>query len=220
MRLGRGRGSSAVVSGVSTYIHPTAIVEEDVEIGEQTSIWDHAHLRGPSRIGASCIIGGKTYVAPDVSIGDLVKVNSFVYVCSGVTIERGVMVAAGATFTNDRFPRAADPDLSRLRPSEADAHTRSTLVHRGATVGARAVVGSDLTIGEFAMIGMGSVVTHSVPDHHLVVGNPARSIGVVCRCGEPVLRFTGTEGFSGLVVCSVCGRSYRSTDGAVEMTDA
>lgn len=204
---------------MSTYIHPTAIVEEDVAIGDQTSIWDHAHLRGPSRIGVSCIIGGKTYVAPEVSIGDLVKVNSFAYVCSAVTIERGAMIAAGVTFTNDRFPRAADPDLSRLRPSEPDENTRPTLVRRGASVGARAVVGSDLTIGEFAMIGMGSVVTHSVPDHHLVVGNPARSIGVVCRCGEPVLRFTRAEGFSGRVACRVCDRTYRLTDGAVETTD-
>jgi hypothetical protein len=80
-------------------------------------------------------------------------------------------------------------------------------------------VGSDLTIGEFAMIGMGSVVTHSVPDHHLVVGNPARSIGVVCRCGEPVLRFTDAESFSGRVTCRVCDRSYRLTDGALETVD-
>lgn len=200
-------------------IHPTAIVEHGVEIGDGTSVWDHAHLRGPTRIGSSCIIGGKTYVAGGVSIGDLVKLNSFVYVCTGVTIERGVMVAAGVTFTNDRFPRATDPDLATQRPSEADEHTEPTMVRRGATIGASVVVGSNIEIGEFAMVGMGSVVTRSVPNHHLVVGNPARSIGVVCRCGEPLARFADPAAPPGPVTCGSCGRRYLVTDWSVEALD-
>jgi len=204
---------------VSTFVHPTAIVEESVEIGDGTSVWDHVHLRGPAEIGDSCIVGGKTYVAGGVTVGDLVKLNSFVYVCSGVTIERGVMVAAGVTFTNDRFPRATDPDLTELRPSEPDEHTRPTIVRRGATIGARAVVGSDLTIGPFAMVGMGAVVTASVPEQHLVVGNPARSIGIVCRCGEPVLRFGDPEESWGRVACDACGRRYHVAGGNVEAGD-
>src|SRR5215470_14100537 len=91
-------------------IHPTAIVEGGVEIGADTAIWDSVHVRAPSRIGRECIIGEKTYVAYGVAIGDRVKINAQVYVCTGVTIEDAVMVAAGVIFTNDRYPRACDPD--------------------------------------------------------------------------------------------------------------
>ena len=99
------------------------------------------------------------------------------------------MISAGTVFTNDRFPRATVPDLSSLRPSEPDEHTRPTLVREGATIGAGSVIGCDLVVGRWSMVGMGSVVTRSVPDFHLVVGHPARSVGCVCRCGEPFLRF-------------------------------
>jgi acetyltransferase-like isoleucine patch superfamily enzyme len=93
------------------------------------------------------------------------------------------MISAGTIFTNDRFPRATTPDLKYLRPSEPDEHTRPTLVREGATIGAGSTIGNDLTIGRFAMIGMGSLVTKSVPEFHLAIGQPARSIGCVCRCG-------------------------------------
>jgi acetyltransferase-like isoleucine patch superfamily enzyme len=198
-------------------IHPLAEIEDDVEIGDGTAIWAHVHARSTARIGAGCIIGEKTYIAGEVVVGDLCKVNAFVYLCSGVTLERGVMVAAGVTFTNDRFPRATTPDLAELRPSEIDEHTRPTLVKEGATIGARSVIGSDLSIGRFAMVGMGSVVTRAVPDFHLVVGAPARSIAVVCRCGEPVLRFGRAGGDAGEhdVECGVCGRGYHLAGRAV-----
>ena len=90
-----------------------------------------------------------------------------------MTIEDGVMISAGVIFTNDRFPRAATNDLKQLRSSAPDEHTLPTLVREGATIGAGAIIGCDLTIGRFAMVGMGSVVTRSVPDFHLVIGNPA-----------------------------------------------
>ena len=180
-------------------IHPTAEVEHGVEIGEGTAVWSHVHLRGPSRIGRDCIIGEKTYIAGGVSIGDRVKLNAFVYVCTAVTIEDGVMVSAGTIFTNDRYPRATTPDLRELRTSEVDEHTLPTRVGRGATIGAGAVIGCGLEIGPFAMVGMGSVVTRSVGAHQLVVGNPARAIGYVCRCGERI----------GDGVCPACDRRYR-----------
>jgi len=164
-------------------IHPTAIIEEGVRIGEGTAIWDHVHIRKNACIGDECIVGEKTYIAYDVWIGNRVKINAMVYICAGVTIEDGVMISAGTVFTNDRFPRAATSDLKRLRPSEPDEYLRLTRVKEGATIGAGCTIGNDLSIGRFAMIGMGSVVTHSVPDFHLSLGSPARSVGYVCRCG-------------------------------------
>lgn len=202
-------------------IHPTAIVEEGVEIGSRTSVWDNVHLRGPCQIGQDCIIGEKTYVAYGVVIGDRVKINAFVYVCNAVTIEDGVMIAAGCTFTNDRFPRATTPDLQALAPSEPDEHTLATRVRAGATLGARCVIGSDLEIGRFAMVGMGSVVTRSIPDFHLAMGHPARSVGVVCRCGQPVARFKNEEiPVQTGAACSACGRTYDiSPDRVSEIAD-
>jgi UDP-2-acetamido-3-amino-2,3-dideoxy-glucuronate N-acetyltransferase len=171
---------------VTVRIHPSALVEEGVEIGDDTSIWDNVHVRGPAQIGSECIVGEKTYVAYGVAIADRVKINAQAYICTGVTIETGVMISAGVIFTNDRFPRATTPDLSRLRPSDPDETTESTLVREGATIGAGAIIGPGLQIGRYAMVGMGSVVTRDVADFALVVGNPARQIGYVCRCGERV----------------------------------
>lgn len=203
-------GSPGERPGPAVRIHATALIEPGVEIGPGTAVWDHAHIRGPARLGADCIVGGKSYIAYGVAIGDRVKINSFVYLCSAVTVEDGVMISAGAIFTNDRFPRAATPDLAAPRPSRPDEHTRPTLVRHGATIGAGAIIGCDLEIGRFAMVGMGSVVTGSVPDFHLVVGSPARSVGCVCRCGEPLLRFAaGSVPPPGPAVCAACGRGYR-----------
>ena len=188
-------------------IHPTAIVEANVSLGPGTSVWDNAHIRRDTKIGAECIIGGKATIAYGVTIGNRVKLNSLVYICHGVTIEDGVMVSAGTIFTNDRFPRAATNDLSALRSSDPDEHTQLTLVRAGATIGAGCIIGSNLEIGRFAMIGMGAVVTRSVPDFHLVLGNPARSIGCVCRCGEPLARWDDGDS-PGKIFCSVCGLPY------------
>ena len=194
---------------MTTMIHPTAIIEQGVEIGDGTAIWDHVHIRHSSRIGEQCIVGEKTYIAYHVRIGNRVKINAFVYVCTGVTIEDGVMISAGTVFTNDRFPRAATPDLRHLRPSEADEHTLPTLVREGATIGAGSVIGNDLVIGRFAMVGMGSLVTKSVSDFHLAIGHPATSVGCVCRCGQLLLRFGREEsGRSRDVTCAACGLRY------------
>jgi acetyltransferase-like isoleucine patch superfamily enzyme len=168
-------------------VHPTAIIEPDVTIGRRTAVWDNVHIRHSVRIGDDCIIGEKTYIAYGVIIGDRVKINAFVYICTGVTIERGVMISAGAVFTNDRFPRATTPDLRQLLPSDPDENTLATRVREGATIGAQSTIGPGLDIGRFAMIGMGSVVTHDVPDFVIVAGNPARPIGYVCACGNPLI---------------------------------
>jgi len=188
-------------------VHPTALLEEGVSLGQGTCVWDNVHIRWGAVIGEECIIGEKTYIAYGVRIGNRVKINAFVYVCTGVTIEDGVMISAGTIFTNDRFPRATTPDLSKLRPSEPDESTRPTLVEAGATIGAGCVIGCDLTIGRFAMVGMGSVVTRSVEPFHLVVGNPARPIGCVCRCGQLLVRFESAPQPE-QVACSSCCRNY------------
>jgi UDP-2-acetamido-3-amino-2,3-dideoxy-glucuronate N-acetyltransferase len=195
---------------LSVFIHPTALVEAGVSLGDGTAIWDNAHIRHSTSIGRRCIIGEKTHIAYAVQIGDFVKINAMVYICTAVTIETGVMISAGTIFTNDRFPRATTPDLSEPRSSAPDEHTLQTLVREGATIGAGCVIGCGLTIGRFAMVGMGSVVTRSVPDFHLVVGSPAHSIGAVCRCGAVVRRF-GSEASDAAGIaaaCPDCAREY------------
>jgi UDP-2-acetamido-3-amino-2,3-dideoxy-glucuronate N-acetyltransferase len=205
-----------ITSFAAVSIHSTAIVEKDVRIGPGTSVWDNVHIRHEAQIGAECIIGEKSYIAPAVRIGNRVKINAFVYVCSGVTIEDGVMISAGVIFTNDRYPRATTPDLSQLRSSEPDEHTIQTLVSEGATIGAGSRIGCGLVIGRFAMVGMGSVVTKSVPDFCLVLGAPARIVGYVCRCGQPLLRFEdGSAPDSAKLQCDACLRPYNLTAGAI-----
>lgn len=197
-------------------IHPTAIIEEGVTLGELTSVWDNVHIRRGASIGRECIIGEKSYIAYDVQIGSRVKINAFVYICAAVEIEDGVAISAGTVFTNDRFPRATTDDLMELRTSDPDEHTLSTRVRVGATIGANATIGPGITIGRWAMVGMGSVVTRSVPDHHLVVGNPARSTGAVCRCGSVLLRFNVVDhAIATQVTCRVCGHVYSILEGRV-----
>jgi UDP-2-acetamido-3-amino-2,3-dideoxy-glucuronate N-acetyltransferase len=188
-------------------IHPTAIVEDGVVIGDDTSVWDNAHIRAGVCIGSGCIVGDKAYIGPGVVVGDLVKLNTSVYLCTGVTIERGVMVSAHVVFTNDMYPRATDPDLTNLQSSEPNDETMTTVVREGATIGAAAVIGPGVEIGRFAMVGMGSVVTRSVAPFHLVVGNPAHTMGFVCRCGHR-LRPHGSPIAASHTTCSACGRIF------------
>lgn len=187
-------------------IHPTAIIEDNVTLGKGTSVWDNVHIRHGASLGDECIVGEKSYIAYDVRIGNRVKINAMVYICAAVTIEDGVMISASTTFTNDRFPRATFPDLKTLRPSEPDEHTLPTRVREGATIGAGCIIGNDLSIGRWAMIGMGSVVTRSIPDFHLALGSPARSIGAVCKCGLLFHKFA--DGESGTFGCE-CGLRYQ-----------
>lgn len=195
---------------MSVRIHPTANVESGVELGPGTSVWDNVHIRRDTKIGAECIVGGKSYIAYEVLIGNRVKINSNCYICTAVTIEDGVMISAGTIFTNDRFPRATTSDLKTLRDSAPDEHTLPTLVRAGATIGAGCIIGNDLEIGQFAMVGMGSIITKTVLPFHLVLGQPARTVGCVCRCGEPILKWSENPAADEReeIACSACGLKY------------
>jgi len=204
------------VGSAKIRIHPTAIVEDEVTIGVGSSVWDNVHIRHGATIGEECIVGEKTYVAYDVKIGNRVKINAFVYICAAVTIEDGVMISAGTVFTNDRFPRATTPDLRTLRSSDPDEETLPTLVREGATIGAQCTIGNDLTIGRFAMVGMGALVTKSIPDFHLAIGQPARSIGYVCRCGKVLALFAQLDSKREHdLTCATCRLRYRCQDGRI-----
>lgn len=199
-------------SALGVRVHPSANVEDNVSLGRGTSVWDNVHIRHSTSLGEECLVGGKSLIAYGVSIGNRVKINSNAYICNAVTIEDGVMVSAGVIFTNDRFPRSCTSDLKQLRPSEPDEHTLPTLVKAGATIGAGAIIGNDLSIGRFAMVGMGSVVTKSVADFHLVIGQPARPVGCCCRCGQLLARFAELQGDGPCTVnCSECSLPYEIT---------
>ncbi|MFP3946661.1 MAG: acyltransferase [Archaeoglobaceae archaeon] len=156
------------------YAHPTAVVESE-DIGEGTRIWHFAHVRERARIGKNCIIGKSSYIDTEVILGNNVKIQNFVSVYKGVIVEDNVFIGPSVTFTNDEYPRAY---------SWSDEQIIPTTVRRGASIGAGSVIICGNEIGEYSMIGAGSVVTRDVHPNTLVYGNPARYRGVVCKCGR------------------------------------
>lgn len=201
----------------SALIHPTALIEDEVYVGEHSSIWDGVHIRHGARLGHDCIVGEKSYIAYGVTIGNFVKINASAYICAGVSIDDFCMISAHVVFTNDKFPRAGNCDLSGLNPSGPTDETLETILGRGVTIGANATIGPGLTLGEYAMVGMGSVVTRDVNAHQLVVGNPARPYGWVCVCGE--ILFTADIRESSDRRCSVCDRLAHFDQGSISIED-
>jgi len=163
-------------------IHPTADVSPDATIGKGTKVWSLSQIRERASIGRDCIIGRNVYVGSDVSLGDNVKVQNNASLYEGLTVERGVFIGPHVCFTNDRLPRAVNPDGS-LKSAE-DWDLGRTVIREGASIGASSVVVTGITIGRWALVAAGSVVTRDVPDHGLVMGNPARLRGFVCRCAR------------------------------------
>ena len=160
---------------VAHYAHETAVIDEGCDIGAGTKIWHFSHVLKGSRIRENCNIGQNVVIGPDVAIGARCKIQNNVSVYKGVTLEDGVFCGPSVVFTNIYNPRAEISKMDQIRP---------TLVKTGATLGANATIVCGITVGQYAFIGAGAVVTKDVPDHALVVGNPARQIGWVCECGE------------------------------------
>lgn len=160
----------------NNYIHPTSIISENAVIGEGTKIWVNCQIREDVIIGCHCILSKDTYIDHGVHIGNHVKIQNGVSIYSGVTIENDVFIGPNVAFTNDRYPRAFNMDWQ----------ITSTLVKTGSSIGANATIRCGITIGEYAMIGAGSVVTKCIPPYSLWIGNPAKQVGWVCKCGEKI----------------------------------
>jgi UDP-2-acetamido-3-amino-2,3-dideoxy-glucuronate N-acetyltransferase len=174
--------------------HDSAFIDSGVEIGEGTSIWHVSHVLKGSRIGKNCKIGQNVIIGPNAKIGDGVKIQNNVSVYEGVTLEDAVFCGPSMVFTNVFNPRSEIPRMHELKP---------TLVKRGATLGANCTIICGNTIGRYALIGAGAVVTKDVPDHGLVMGTPARLSGWVCECGEKLKLINNKAG------CDVCEKQYR-----------
>ncbi len=159
---------------MSVFIHPTAEVSKEAQIGDGTKIWNLAQVREGCVIGEDCIISKNVYIDTQAVLGNRVKVQNNVNVYHGVEVEDDVFLGPSMTFTNDFYPRAFN----------ADWEITKTCVKKGASIGANATIVCGNTIGEYAMVGSGSVVTKDVPAYALVVGNPAKQIGWVCKCGR------------------------------------
>jgi len=185
-------------------VHATADLSPDCQVGENTQIWQHVQVREGASIGANCILGKGVYVDTDVLVGNNCKLENGASVYRPAVLEDGVFIGPGVIVTNDRLPRAVNPDGTLKGPE--DWKPIPVLVRQGASVGAGSVVLPGVTIGRWAMVGAGAVVRHDIPDHGLVVGNPARLIGLVCACGNRL----APDAVEGDRVCPACARQTGS----------
>lgn len=181
-------------------IHQTAEVSPKAKIGEGTRVWHQVHIREGAEIGSNCIIGKNVYVDFDVKIGNNVKIQNNALLYHGLTVEDGVFIGPNACMTNDLYPRAITPE-GELKGND-DWQVGPVRLGYGSSIGAGALILPNVTVGRFAMIAAGSVVTRSVPDHALVIGMPARQVGYVCRCGRPMQKRENDW------YCSTCDWSY------------
>ncbi len=186
--------ASSIKGSPEYFIHESSYIDDGVEIGEGTKIWHFSHILSNSKIGQNCTIGQNVVIGPDVEIGNNCKIQNNVSVYKGVTLEDGVFCGPSMVFTNIYNPRAEIRKMDQVRP---------TLVKKGATIGANATIICGITIGRYAFIGAGSVVTKDIYDYALVMGNPARQVGHMCECGERI-----TDDLE----CSSCSKKYKESE--------
>jgi len=187
-------------------VHPSSFIDDGCEIGEGTKIWHFCHVMPRARIGRGCNIGQNVVVSPDVVIGDNVKIQNNVSIYTGVILEDDVFCGPSMVFTNVVNPRS--------HVSRKDEY-RQTLVKRGASIGANATVVCGHTIGQYAFIGAGAVITKDVPDFALIVGNPGRVSGWMCRCG---LKLASGAAPPSSAACGGCGTTYATAGGVLTVT--
>jgi len=186
-----------MVTGMFNHIDPSACVEDEVALGEGVQVWRQAIVRRGAVVGERTSIGSGAYIGAGVQVGSDCKIHNGAQIFEGSKVARGVFVGPGAILTNDRYPRAVNPDSTRKEL--ADWHCEGVCVEVGASIGAGAVIGAGLRVGSWALVAAGAVVTHDVPAFALVAGLPARPVGWVCRCG---CRITPPAR------CDRCGHQY------------
>jgi UDP-2-acetamido-3-amino-2,3-dideoxy-glucuronate N-acetyltransferase len=180
------------------FVHESSYLDDGAEVGEGTKIWHFSHVMSGARIGRRCNIGQNVVISPQVVIGDNVKIQNNVSIYTGVILEDDVFCGPSMVFTNVVNPRS--------QISRKDEY-RQTVVGRGATLGANCTVVCGHTIGAYAFIGAGAVVTRDVPDYALLVGNPGRISGWMCRCG---VKLASGAALPSAVTCAACGTAYRA----------
>ncbi len=179
-------------------VPPTSVVDKTATIGERTHVWNFVHIREKAKIGKECVIADYVYVGRGVKIGNNVKLENRATVYEGVIIKDKVFVGPHVTFTNDLYPRSFSTDWKIVH----------TLVKEGASIGAGTIIVCGVTIGEYALVGAGSVVTEDVPPQALVYGNPARIRGFVCRCSRKLEVKEKNENYV-LIKCLFCRKRYK-----------
>lgn len=208
-------GEAVGVIDPTARVHGTADLEADVTIGRDTAVWHRAQIRTGARVGAETTVGRDVFIDVGVVVGDRVKIQNAALIYHGATIGDGVFIGPGAILTNDRHPRAITPD-GALAGTD-DWVVSPIRLADGCSIGAGAVVIAGCDVGPFAMVGAGAVVTHPVPGHALVAGNPAQRIGWVCACGSRLYSSDGEPAAADHLryasdhdlLCQRCGRTYR-----------
>ena len=181
------------------YCHDTAVVDDGVEIGEDTKVWHFVHILGGTKIGERCVISQNVMIGPKVTVGNGCKIQNNVSLYEGVTLEDDVFCGPSMVFTNVLLPRAFVNRRDEFLP---------TLIRKGASIGANATIVCGNTVGAYAMVGAGAVVTRDVPDHALVLGAPAKRVGWVSRSGDRL----GPD-----LVCPRTGERYREDNGKLSL---
>ena len=187
--------------GTSFFAHETSVIDPNCQIGEGTKIWHFSHIMSNCNIGQNCSIGQNVVISPEVKIGNRVKIQNNVSVYTGVICEDDVFLGPSAVFTNVFNPRSAIVRKDEYKP---------TLVQKGATIGANATIVCGITIGRYAFVGAGAVVTKNIPDYALVIGNPARQTGWMSEYGHK-LKFNP----EGLAICPESKDKYTLSNGKV-----